>query len=636
MPGTSDGSIIFDASLDSDKLVDALNRLREVAEAFIRSFAGQFGEVGKSLDATQQKAKDLGHALRYDDANIEDLKRQQDELQQSIDNGRAALSAFADEEKKLDQMYQEGLVGKAEYDQLRNKIELTENALSAQEMQLIDVAQAIASYSEGTDNAADNTEKLKQKNDEVVPKLKDTGRQSEDTAGKVDTLTVAFGNLVARGIEKALSAMKDFIFGGIEYASDLQESQNVVETTFKHSSDTVVKFAETAKKQFGLSELQVNEFTGTIGAMLTSMQFAEQDALDMSLSITGLAADLGSFKNVKPEEALDKLRAGLTGESEPLKAWGITISESTTKAYAYKNGIAKAGEELTEQQKILSRYGQIMEKTTDAQGDFEKTLEGSYANQLKVAQTNLQQVSGILGEKLLPVITDALEKFNSFVEENGEILAGWGDFLADILSIVFKIVELIIQIPPDVIILIGVFALAFSAIIKINKAIESGTGLIGGLGKALDLANGTFMRTAIIVLAVAAAVALLLYLIIALTQGAEQAQDAMNSFGNTANNISSIQSNTQRQIARGGFAKGTLSAPRGTFWVGENGPELLEFQGGERVYNATQSRALAAAGGNGTIMNETTYYVTIDAKNVREFNDIVRMAQSAQQQRRTR
>lgn len=43
-----------------------------------------------------------------------------------------------------------------------------------------------------------------------------------------------------------------------------------------------------------------------------------------------------------------------------------------------------------------------------------------------------------------------------------------------------------------------------------------------------------------------------------------------------------------------GFAKGTISAPPGKYWVGENGPELLEFRGGERVYSNTDSMRIAA------------------------------------------
>lgn len=42
-----------------------------------------------------------------------------------------------------------------------------------------------------------------------------------------------------------------------------------------------------------------------------------------------------------------------------------------------------------------------------------------------------------------------------------------------------------------------------------------------------------------------------------------------------------------------GFAAGTLSAPPGMAWVGERGPELVRFRGGEQVYPAARSAAMA-------------------------------------------
>lgn len=52
-------------------------------------------------------------------------------------------------------------------------------------------------------------------------------------------------------------------------------------------------------------------------------------------------------------------------------------------------------------------------------------------------------------------------------------------------------------------------------------------------------------------------------------------------------------------IPRGGYASGTESAPPGLAWVGERGPELMSFAGGERVYTASQSRAISAGASNG-------------------------------------
>lgn len=53
-----------------------------------------------------------------------------------------------------------------------------------------------------------------------------------------------------------------------------------------------------------------------------------------------------------------------------------------------------------------------------------------------------------------------------------------------------------------------------------------------------------------------------------------------------------------------GFASGTESAPRGVAWVGERGPELVNFRGGEKVYTNSRSMAMAAGSGGGqTVVN---------------------------------
>ena len=74
----------------------------------------------------------------------------------------------------------------------------------------------------------------------------------------------------------------------------------------------------------------------------------------------------------------------------------------------------------------------------------------------------------------------------------------------------------------------------------------------------------------------------------------------------------------------GGNAGGTDSWRGGWSWVGENGPELLRLPTGSQVMTAQESRAY---GGD-------TYYITIDAKNIQEFEDIIRIVQTQRRRRR--
>ena len=76
-----------------------------------------------------------------------------------------------------------------------------------------------------------------------------------------------------------------------------------------------------------------------------------------------------------------------------------------------------------------------------------------------------------------------------------------------------------------------------------------------------------------------------------------------------------------------GYADGTYNHPGGYALVGERGPEILRLPTGSQVYptGVSQSMMQSARGGG------DTYNITIDAKSVREFNDIVRIARSARQ-----
>lgn len=50
--------------------------------------------------------------------------------------------------------------------------------------------------------------------------------------------------------------------------------------------------------------------------------------------------------------------------------------------------------------------------------------------------------------------------------------------------------------------------------------------------------------------------------------------------------------NLRKYGAGFGYATGTDYASPGLHWVGENGPELVDFKGGERVHNASESRSM--------------------------------------------
>jgi len=154
--------------------------------------------------------------------------------------------------------------------------------------------------------------------------------------------------------------------------------------------------------------------------MFKSMGLGEQAAYDMAKGIVQLGYDMASFYNLEPEEAFDKLSSGMVGMSRPLQDMGILVNETTVKAWALSEGIISIGEELTETEKVMARFGTIMKATTTAQGDMARTLE-SPANQLRIFNEQVNMLKVELGMELLPMFSEVLDKLKPMVEWFGNL-----------------------------------------------------------------------------------------------------------------------------------------------------------------------------------------------------------------------
>ncbi|HEY0828949.1 MAG TPA: DNA-binding protein, partial [Bacilli bacterium] len=105
----------------------------------------------------------------------------------------------------------------------------------------------------------------------------------------------------------------------------------------------------------------------------------------MSQNLSGLAGDFASFYNLSTNEAFDKIRAGISGETEPLKQLGIDMSVTSLEAYALAQGIKVPFDKMSQGNKTILRYNYLMEKSRDAPGDFTRTQD-SFANQTRLLQ----------------------------------------------------------------------------------------------------------------------------------------------------------------------------------------------------------------------------------------------------------
>lgn len=209
-------------------------------------------------------------------------------------------------------------------------------------------------------------------------------------------------------------------------ASNLGEAQNKANLTFKEAVGDIEKFASTSAESYGISERAALEYTSTLGTILNATGLSRDASAEMSQQLTVLAADLASVNNIPIADALEKLRAGLVGEAEPLRTVGVLLSEAAVKAKAAEMGLGDMNGVLTEGEKVQARYAIIMEQTADAHGDAANTI-GSLAGQQKVFGAVMEDVKASLGQAFLPILTSVMQAMNGFLIENKEEIRAFGE-----------------------------------------------------------------------------------------------------------------------------------------------------------------------------------------------------------------
>jgi hypothetical protein len=203
---------------------------------------------------------------------------------------------------------------------------------------------------------------------------------------------------------------------GIGAAVDLGEQINKTRVVFRTGSDEVLRFSDTTATSLGISQRAALEAAGNFGGLFTAFGIGRERAGDMSVRLVQLAADLASFNNASPEETLDALRSGLTGETEPLKRFQVVLNAARVEQEAMRLGLATTKSEISETAKAQATYSLILKQTKDQQGDFERT-SGSLANRTKTLRAQTEDLAASLSAGMIPGLEKAAGAASKFLEQ---------------------------------------------------------------------------------------------------------------------------------------------------------------------------------------------------------------------------
>ncbi|MCM1023813.1 MAG: hypothetical protein NC395_07115 [Prevotella sp.] len=385
------------AKTQLDNVKEALKQTAFATEGL----GGKLSEIDKISKSFDSELKEIDSSLK-NNGGVEILEQKYDILSQAIENTKNRLKELNSAQKNMSSGLENGTVSANEQREYQREVENTQNKLVRYENELEQVRQKLDDTATATNEAENETKEF----DNAV---EDAGQQ-----------TVTFGdllksNLLSDVIGKAIGTLKDgitdFVKQGVELASSLTEVQNVVDTTFGDGAAEIYAWSDAAAESFGMSSLAAQQYNGTMGAMLKSMGITDEAVRTMSMDMVGLAGDMASFYTLDVDLAFEKIRSGISGETEPLKQLGINMSVANLEAYALSQGIETAYSKMTEAEKATLRYNYLMAQTADAQGDFAKTSD-SFANQQRILQLQTENLSASLGEKFLPHLNDVIITIN--------------------------------------------------------------------------------------------------------------------------------------------------------------------------------------------------------------------------------
>jgi len=238
------------------------------------------------------------------------------------------------------------------------------------------------------------------------------------------------------GAGGAVYTLKKFI----DSASDAQETTNKFNVVFRDNAKEAAAWSEQFGDSVGRATQDVQKWMAGLQDLFVPLGFARKEAMGLSMDLTKLAVDVASFNDQADADVIRDFTSALVGNHEVVRKFGIIISETSLAQEALNQNLGKAYKDLTDLEKVQLRYSLIQKGTTDAQGDAVRSMD-DYANQVKRLGANWTETKTVIGEQVIPALSELLKSINAFAEggnlkalmhENIAVLYEFGDVCTNV------------------------------------------------------------------------------------------------------------------------------------------------------------------------------------------------------------
>ena len=221
----------------------------------------------------------------------------------------------------------------------------------------------------------------------------------------------------------SLKAIATYLGNAAEKFNSYYEAANLFGVSMKGLTGEANTFINKMETLLGIDPTEAMNNMATIQSLTTSFGLASDKAYVLSKNLTQLGYDLASLKNIPVAESFTKIQAAISGELEPIRRLGVDISNARLQQELLNLGYSQSVSTLSQADKAVLRYIAIMKQTTDAQGDFARTLS-SPANMIRILQAQLNSLARAVGSLLYPVLKSILPPLIAAVELVKELVTG--------------------------------------------------------------------------------------------------------------------------------------------------------------------------------------------------------------------
>nr|DAO52978.1 MAG TPA: tail tape measure [Caudoviricetes sp.] len=438
--------------------------------------------------------------------------------------------------------------------------------------------------------------------------LKETDKKCEDLKDTNETFGDSIRN-VADAIGLQANPMLESLASRFDDTKkEVGEAIVIVGALVTAYGDLAIELSKTADNLLTMSST-TGLSTDTLQELQYASEFVDVSVETVNSSMTKMIRTMGQARDGNKDLQKEFARLGVR-----YKEHNGELRNSEDVFYDLIDALGKVQNETDRDAKAMDIFGRSAR-------ELNPLIEAG-SGKLRELAKEAHKMGYVLSNETLQeagALDDAMQRMNRKMET---LKLHLGEFLVPLLT---NFVDLLSSIPTPVLIGIAVFGTLVLVIGSVSKAVMAYTvasnaaaianTMMGATGGA---ATAGMLPLLLILLAIAAAIALIV-------GGASAVGDAMREVKTSTEDLV----NTSKSTVSGTkyYASGTDYATGEDAWVGEHGPELVRLPRGSSVMP------------NNTIKNGTgtvnVFYCTIDARDVDDFNRVVKLAQQESQAYRT-